>query len=254
MGTEYSQMLRLKIFATNLPCRFWKKTRTNILWNIFLMFAAFRSKTIEAVAKEFTSHGTKVVAVSNTGNNGWDSVMSSWLICILNTLAGSWQKGRCRLRQRSLHGSSAATMTWKMSKAGVSQDGVVSVCRNYPYESSTEYAEHVKNKENPYPAKHVYHPLYPTIPVSMPLKFCLRLLTRNLYQARLWLTGAQQSRLQRQFSLPCERLNRPFVTSETSAVWWRLMLMSTKPTRNAGSLHYSGIASCLRHGCDRNMG
>ena len=32
-------------------------------------------------------------------------------------------------------------------EGGVSQDGVVSVCRNYPYESSTEYAEHVKNRK-----------------------------------------------------------------------------------------------------------
>ena len=74
-------------------------------------------ETIEAVAKEFTSHGTKVVAVSNTGNNGWDSVMSSWLICILNTLAGSLTERAVPLTATEPSWGSAATMTWKMSKA-----------------------------------------------------------------------------------------------------------------------------------------
>ena len=116
---------------------------------------------IKEIAKEFTSHGTRVVALSNTGNNGADSVMSSWLICILNTLVGSHDK-----KGGAIYGNGAFTgfngkYDLENVEGGVSQDGQVCVCRNMPYEASTEYAQKVKSGKSPYPAEHVYHNLVP---------------------------------------------------------------------------------------------
>lgn len=114
---------------------------------------------IEAVAKEFTSHGTKVVALSNTGNNGFDSVMSSWLICLLNTIVGSHDRKGGALYGNGAFFGFSGNYDLETVENAVSQDGVVSVCRNYAYENSTEYANKVKAGKNPYPADHLYHPL-----------------------------------------------------------------------------------------------
>lgn len=116
-------------------------------------------ETIKNIAKEFTSHGTKAVALSNTGNNGCDSIMSSWLICILNTLIGSHDRKGGAIYGNGAYMGFSGNYDLENVDGGIEQEGVVSVCRNYPYENSTEYAECIKKGQNPYPAKHIYHPL-----------------------------------------------------------------------------------------------
>lgn len=116
---------------------------------------------IEEVAHDFTHHGRRVVAISNTGNNSVDAVMSAWLICLLNTLVGSHDA-----KGGAIYGNGAFTgfsgeYDLETVKGAVDQEGQMNVCRNGPYEESTEYKKKIAQKTNPYPASHLYHNMFP---------------------------------------------------------------------------------------------
>ena len=116
---------------------------------------------ISEIAKEFCSHGRKVVAVSNTGNNGADAVMSAWLICILNTLVASHDaKGGALYGNGALWGFEGSYDLNTVNGAA-EQTATMNACRNGAYEDSTEYKNKVKAGRNPYPADHVFHPMMP---------------------------------------------------------------------------------------------
>ncbi len=115
---------------------------------------------IKDVAREFTSHGRRVAAVSNTGNNNADAVMVGWLICILNTLAAAHDaKGGALYGNGAFFGFEG---TYDLDTVeGAPQTGAMNMCRNGAYEDSTEYKNKVKAGVNPYPADHVYHNMNP---------------------------------------------------------------------------------------------
>lgn len=208
-------------------------------------------ETIEAVAKEFTSHGTKVVAVSNTGNNGWDSVMSSWLICILNTLVGSHdRKGGAVYGNGAFMGFSG-NYDLENVQGGVSQDGVVSVCRNYPYESSTEYAEHVKNKENPYPAKHVYHPLASDYTGLNAAEALLAIANEEPYQAKA-LINWRSNPVYSASSLPCEA-EKALRDTKKLPLFVAIDAFVNETNRNADYIIPDRVMF-EEYGCDRTWG
>lgn len=123
--------------------------------------AGVSTERMTEVARDFTHHGRKVVAVSNTGNNGADAVMSAWLICILNSLVGAHDA-----KGGALYGNGAffgfeGTYDLGTVDGAPNQDGQMNVCRNAPYEDSTEYKTRSANGGNPYPAKHLFHPMFP---------------------------------------------------------------------------------------------
>ncbi len=117
-------------------------------------------KRMQEIAREFCSHNRRVAAVSNTGNNGADAIMTGWLICILNTLAGSHDvKGGALYGNGAFFGFEGGyDLT---SVEGDASQTAMNACCNAPYEESTEYKEKVKAGKNPYPASRVYHPMNP---------------------------------------------------------------------------------------------
>ena len=113
------------------------------------------------IAKEFTHHGRRVVALSNTGNNSADAPMSSWLICILNSLVGSHDaKGGAIYGLGAFEGFEGPYNLGEF-EGMVDLDGQMNACRNGAYEDSTEYKKRLERGEQPYPARHLYHPMFP---------------------------------------------------------------------------------------------
>ena len=136
------------------------------------------------IAREFTHHGRAVVAVSNTGNSGADATMSAWLICILNTLVGSHD-----CKGGALYGNGAwmgfeGTYDLDAVADAPNQDGQMNVCRNAPYEESSEYKRRVARGENPYPASHVYHPMNPGYTAGNAAEMLTALANRDPYPAK----------------------------------------------------------------------
>ncbi|MDY3114775.1 MAG: molybdopterin-dependent oxidoreductase [Sutterella sp.] len=139
---------------------------------------------MKEVAHDFTHHNRKVVAVSNTGNYAADAMMSSWLICILNTLVGSHDvKGGALYGNGSMMGF-AGTYDLETVDSGFSQDGQMNVCRNAAYEESTEYKTRVAKGENPYPAKHLYHALFPGYTAGNAAEMLTALANQDPYPAK----------------------------------------------------------------------
>lgn len=136
------------------------------------------------IAREFTHHGRRVVAVSNTGNNSADAVMCGWLICILNSLAGSHDCKGGALYGNGFFTGFEGTYDLATVKGAPDQDGQMNACRNAPYEDSTEYKEHVKKGENPYPAKHIFHPLFPGYTAGNAAEMMVAMANKDPYPAK----------------------------------------------------------------------
>lgn len=117
--------------------------------------------TIQQVAREFCAHGRRVVAMSNTGTYANDGAMAAWLICILNSLVASHDaKGGAIYGMGAFMGFEGR-YDLDTIEGAPDLDGVMNVCRNGAYESSTEYKNKVESGRNPYPANHLYHPMFP---------------------------------------------------------------------------------------------
>ena len=139
---------------------------------------------MQAIAREFCSHNRRVVAVSNVGNNGADAVMSAWLICILNTLAGSHD-----IKGGALYGNGAfmgyeGTYNLAEVDGAAEQSASMNACRSGPYEDSTEYKQKLKAGKNPYPASHVYHPMNPGYVAGNAAELFVSIANRDPYAAK----------------------------------------------------------------------
>ncbi|WP_304468321.1 molybdopterin-dependent oxidoreductase [uncultured Parasutterella sp.] len=208
-------------------------------------------EVIESVAKEFTSHGTKVVAVSNTGNNGWDSVMSSWLICLLNTLAGSHDRKGGAIYGNGAFMGFGGNYDLENVEGAVEQEGVVSVCRNYRYEDSTEYAEHVKKGENPYPAKHVYRPLASDYTGLNAAEMITAIANEEPYKAKA-LINWRSNPVYSAGSLPCEA-ETALRDTRKLPLFIAIDAFVTETNRNADYIIPDRVMF-EEYGCDRTWG
>lgn len=144
-------------------------------------------KRMEAIARDFTSHGRRVVAVSNTGCNNSDAVMVGWLICILNTLVGSHDaKGGALYGNFAFFGFEGA-----YDLAGVEgaaeQSATMNACRNGAYEDSTEYKNKVAAGRNPYPASAVYHNMNPGYIAGNAMEMLLAHVNADPYKAKAFI-------------------------------------------------------------------
>lgn len=139
---------------------------------------------MQEIAREFCSHNRRVVAVSNAGNNGADAIMSAWLLCILNSLAGSHDvKGGALYGNGAFMGFEGNYNLGEVAGAA-EQTATMNVCFNAPYEDSTEYKEKVKAGKNPYPASHVYHPMNPGYVAGNAAEMFVALANKDPYPAK----------------------------------------------------------------------
>lgn len=115
---------------------------------------------IKSIAKKLTSHGRKAAVVRVGGLFSCNTAMASWLCCILNTLIASHDaKGGAMYGGGSYMGFTG-NYNLATFEGAIDQSNQMTMVRNAPYEASSEYKHHVEQKENPYPAKHVFHPMF----------------------------------------------------------------------------------------------
>lgn len=115
---------------------------------------------IKEIARKFTEHGRKAAVVRVGGMFSNNTAMAGWLCCILNTLIGSHDaKGGAMYSGGAFMGFDGAYKLATFNGA-IDQTGQMTLVRNGPYEASSEYKDHVKKGENPYPSKHVFHPMF----------------------------------------------------------------------------------------------
>ena len=89
-----------------------------------------------------------------------NAAMAGWLCCILNTLIGSHDaKGGAMYSGGSFLGFDGAYKLATFDGA-INQTDQMTLVRNGPYEASSEYKNHIKKGENPYPSKHIFHPMF----------------------------------------------------------------------------------------------
>jgi tetrathionate reductase subunit A len=119
------------------------------------------AKDIEEIAYELTHHSRRAAAVMFIGNYGEDAVISSWCVTLINNLIGAQgHKGGATFTRGAFYGYMGAEgLDYNLNTfpGCFEKSAKMNICRDQPYETSTEYKNHVAKGENPYPAKHLYH-------------------------------------------------------------------------------------------------
>ena len=116
---------------------------------------------IEEIAKEFTSHGTKVAADgmgSTATANGSDITMIHY---ILMAMVGSINKKGGAITRRNSYKSTSAGPRYQLNVIpdGPKASGMRISRTGVRYEDTTEYKEKVAKGKNPYPSKMPWHPI-----------------------------------------------------------------------------------------------
>lgn len=142
---------------------------------------------IQEVAYELTHHNRRAATVMFIGNYGEDAVISSWCITLINTLIGSQDR----------KGGATYTSGWIKGYTGsynldtfdgcITKAAQMNICRDQPYETSTEYKKRIEKGENPYPAQHLYHNMTTFYTAQNAADMLLCHLNKDPYEAKCWL-------------------------------------------------------------------
>lgn len=120
-------------------------------------------ETITEVAREFTSHGTKV-AVDGMGNtasaNGYDIANA---MHTLATMVGCYNMKGGMINRRVAYKSLAAGPRYNLSTIAnapkIKGKGILISRTGVPFETTAEYKQKIAKGENPYPSKFPWHPI-----------------------------------------------------------------------------------------------
>lgn len=143
---------------------------------------------IQEIARKFTEHGRKAAVVRVGGMFSNNAAMAGWLCCILNTLIGSHDaKGGAMYSGGSFLGFDGAYKLATFDGA-VNQTDQMTLVRNGPYEASSEYKNHIKKGENPYPSKHIFHPMFSGYAANNAAEMITAAINGDPYRAKALIT------------------------------------------------------------------
>ncbi len=120
---------------------------------------------IEALAREFTSHGTRAAVVSHGGTMSANGFYSAWAIMMLNVMIGNLNaRGGAVASGGKFDPFGAGPRYDLASFPGMVKPAGVFLSRSkFPYEKTSEYRRKREAGQNPYPARE------PWFPISGPL-------------------------------------------------------------------------------------
>ena len=120
---------------------------------------------IEALAREFTSHGTRAAVVSHGGTMSANGFYSAWAIMMLNVMIGNLNaRGGAVASGGKFDPFGAGPRYDLASFPGMVKPAGVFLSRSkFPYEKTSEYRRKREAGQNPYPAQE------PWFPISGPL-------------------------------------------------------------------------------------
>ncbi|WP_110456708.1 tetrathionate reductase subunit A [Shewanella algidipiscicola] len=140
---------------------------------------------IEALAREFTSHGTKAVVDTHGGNMHTNGFYNSFTILMLNALIGNINMKGGAMAKAGGYPTSAAGPRYDFTQFNgkTKPKGIFLSRSKFPYQKTSEYKRRVAAGESPYPTR------APWYPISAPL------LTEHLsaaidgypYKAKAWI-------------------------------------------------------------------
>ncbi|MBE2894350.1 tetrathionate reductase subunit A [Spirabiliibacterium falconis] len=116
--------------------------------------------TIIALAKEFTSHGHKAVAITHGGTMQSNGFYTAWAILLLNAMVGNMNKKGGMSFSGGKFKDFAAGPRYNLSTFDgmVKPKGTNLARSKKAYEKSSEYRRKVEAGENPYPSQSTWYP------------------------------------------------------------------------------------------------
>lgn len=136
--------------------------KDNIYKNSFDFYAkdcGIDGNIIKSLAKEFTSHGTKAAVITQGGSMHSNGFYTTWAILLLNVLIGNMNlKGGMSVAGGKVKPFAGPRYDLANFPNKFKQKVTNMARSKKPYEKSSEYKNHVKNGENPYPSKATWYP------------------------------------------------------------------------------------------------
>ena len=116
---------------------------------------------IEALAREFTSHGTRAAVVSHGGTMSANGFYSAWAIMMLNVMIGNLNaRGGAVASGGKFDPFGAGPRYDLASFPGMVKPAGVFLSRSkFPYEKTSEYRRKREAGQNPYPAQEPWFPI-----------------------------------------------------------------------------------------------
>ncbi|AYO19323.1 tetrathionate reductase subunit TtrA [Vibrio owensii] len=115
---------------------------------------------IIALAKRFTSHGTKAVVDTHGGNMHTNGFYNAFTIMMLNALIGNINMKGGAMAKAGGYPTSAAGPRYDFTKfeGKVGPKGVFLSRSKFPYQKTSEYKRRVEAGESPYPTRAPWYP------------------------------------------------------------------------------------------------